>query len=153
MSISEISDNGSPHQWANLRVNNLTVDGNLISTNENITNLTVSNLSITNNFLITKASVSQTGSPTSSVTINVPAGTITTSSNTYNSTSLTQFTVNCSPCKTTNLVMINYDFAGTNSSSTFVFADNIFNGSFRLNIRNDTSSNITGIFTIRYFLF
>lgn len=29
MSISEIFDHGAPHPWANLRINNLTVDGSL----------------------------------------------------------------------------------------------------------------------------
>jgi|SRR5580693_10415926 hypothetical protein len=36
MSISEIFDHGTPHPWANLRFNNLTLDGIFI--NDNITN-------------------------------------------------------------------------------------------------------------------
>lgn len=31
MSISEIFDHGAPHPWANLRVNNLTVDGTFVA--------------------------------------------------------------------------------------------------------------------------
>jgi hypothetical protein len=30
MSLSEIFDNGSPHPWANLRVNNITIDNNIL---------------------------------------------------------------------------------------------------------------------------
>jgi|SRR5580693_4619908 hypothetical protein len=39
MSLSEIFDHGSPHPWANLRPNNVTVDGTLLSSN--VTNFPV----------------------------------------------------------------------------------------------------------------
>lgn len=53
MSVSELEDNGSPHSWANLRMNNCTVDGtltatNLVIDNETINTLTVNNLTATN---------------------------------------------------------------------------------------------------------
>lgn len=58
MSVSELQDLGSPHEWANLRMNNCrmnncTVDGTLTATslvidNETINTLTVNNLTATN---------------------------------------------------------------------------------------------------------
>ena len=40
MSLSEISDNGIAHPWANFRINNLSVDGSITFTGDNQTALT-----------------------------------------------------------------------------------------------------------------
>lgn len=52
MSISELTDLGQPHPWANLRVNDFTVDSNLTANNVNISNLTIGTLDVTGNSTI-----------------------------------------------------------------------------------------------------
>lgn len=47
MSISEIRDSGSAHPWANIRINDLTVDSNLVANDVELFNLTSDNITST----------------------------------------------------------------------------------------------------------
>jgi hypothetical protein len=116
---------------------------------------TSSNISFNKLILADKGSnVTQTGSITSSVTSNTSIGQITTVSATIILSSSSTFTVNCSGCTSSSIVVLSpVSYSGTaGNPSYFVSATN--NGSFDITIRNFNSLvSLIGNHTVKYIIF
>ena len=101
-----------------------------------------------------QATVSQTTSSTTAVTINSSSGVITTQSFSTGTNSSTSFTVNNSTVSTASVVVASIgDYSGTigTNGHPYVMVDSIASGSFSIRICNASSGNaISGTFRIKF---
>lgn len=104
-----------------------------------------------------RGSVTQTGSIDTSVTINNKSGTITTVSTTIGAGSSDVFSVLNSECTSTSLVFANivdYSAGYVPNGLPAITIDNVTNGSFRINIiNNSTTDALNGVLKINFVIF
>ena len=93
--------------------------------------------------------VTQLTSKATAVTLDKLCGTITTHNAVLNAGVIVSYTVNNSMVKSTDVVAIQHESGGTLGSYT-INAGTMADGTFAVNIRNNTGGNLTEALVLRY---
>ena len=108
-------------------------------------NLLKNNTCCTKALVLTKGVVTQASSRSTAITLNAPAGVITTDSTAIANLGNAVFTVNNSLVKADSTILLSINTTGIGAYSIHVSSESVANGSFAIRIFNATGANLAAI--------
>ncbi len=103
------------------------------------------NTCCTKALVLTKGTVTQATSRATTVTLNAPAGVITTDSTAIATAGNAVFTVNNSLVKADSTILLSINTTGVGAYSIHLSSESVANGSFAIRIFNATGANLAAI--------
>ena len=110
-----------------------------------VVNLLKNNTCCTKALVLTKGTVTQATSRATAVTLNAPAGVITTDSTAIANLGNAAFTVNNSFVKADSTIILSLNTTGLSAYSIHVATESVANGSFAIRIYNATGANLAAV--------
>jgi hypothetical protein len=110
-----------------------------------VVNLLKNNTCCTKALVLTKGIVTQATSRATAVTLNAPAGVITTDSTAIATGGNAVFTVNNSLVKADSTILLSINTTGVGAYSIHLSSESVANGSFAIRIYNATGANLAAI--------
>jgi hypothetical protein len=110
-----------------------------------VVNLLKNNTCCTKALVLTKGTVTQATNRSTAVTLNAPAGVITTDSTAIANLGNAAFTVNNSFVKADSTIILSLNSTGLSGYSIHVASESVANGSFVIRIYNATGANLAAV--------